>query len=269
MARKLRAPIVVTAAIVILAIISSIGPFYFDLYRRDLPLALGAQQGTDLVTLLIAVPLLIFGMVLTMRGSARGIVLWIGMLEYMLYTFTYYLLGAQMNEFFLIYVALCALSLHALISAMNNAWLTAIGSTFRKSTPARRVSLYMFCFALLLAVLWTYQWYRVTLLGADVGMPAEAVHLVASVDLTVFVPVMLVVAVMLWRRTPIGYVQAASLMLMSTVYPLVLIASAPFQAKAGVQGAWTMVPLWAALSAGSLLCSLALLKNMQSPKHSS
>ena len=269
MARKLRTPIIVSGVIAILAVISSAGPFYLDLYRRDLPFALGAQQGTDLVTLFIATPLLVFGMVLTMRGSARGIVLWIGMLEYMLYTFIYYLLGAQMNEFFLIYVALCALSLHALISAMNNAWLTAIGSTFRKSTPARRVSLYMFCFALLLADLWTYQWYRITLLGTDVGMPAEAAHLIASVDLTVFMPVMLVVAVMLWRRTPIGYAQATSLMLMSTVYPLVLVASAPFQAKAGVPGAWTMVPLWAALSAGSLICSLALLRSMQSPKHSS
>ena len=253
--------------IVILAVVSSVGPFYLDLYRRDGPFALGAQQGTDLVTLFLATPLLMAGTILTMRGSARGILLWIGMLEYMLFNFIHYLLGAQMNAFFLVYAALCALCLHALISAMNNAWLTAIGSTFRKSTPARRISLYMLVFAALLTALWSLQWYRITFQGADTGLPAEAVHLFAAVDLTVFVPAMLVVAAMLWRRTPTGYAQATSLMIASSVYPLVLIASAPFQAHAGVQGAWTAVPLWAVLSAGSFLCSLALLRNMQQPKH--
>ncbi|HUO99224.1 MAG TPA: hypothetical protein VMU01_11175 [Rhizomicrobium sp.] len=266
MASKLRAPLILSGAVAVLAAASSVVPFFVDLYRRDPPFALGAQQGTDLVTLILGVPLLVTGMVLTMRGSARGILFWIGMLEYMLYTFVYFLLGAQMNELFLVYAAICALSLLAVISAMNNAWLTSIGSTFRRSTPARRVSLFMFLFAAVLAALWTYLWHRTIFEGADAGMPAEAFHLIASVDLTIFVPIVLVVAAMLWRRTPMGYAQATSVMVMSTIYPLVLIASAPFQANAGVEGAWTTVPLWAAMSAGSLLCAFSLLRNMQNPK---
>jgi len=148
---------------------------------------------------------------------------------------------------------------------MNNAWLTAIGSTFRKKTPARLISLFMFVVALVLAGLWSHQWFQVTLKGADAGMPAEVMHLIASVDMTVYVPVMLVVAGMLWRRTPLGYAQATSLMVASTVFPLTLIASAPFQARAGVAGAWNTVPLWAVIAAGSLLCCVALFRNMQKP----
>jgi len=268
MASKLRTPLILSGVIAGLAAASSAGPFYLDLYRHDTPLMLGTLEGSDLITLFLATPLLIWGMILTMRGSAAGILLWIGMLECMLYTFAYYLLGAEMNEFFLVYAALAALSLLAIISAMSNAWLTAIGSTFKKKTPARRISLFMFAVAAALAGLWSYDWYQITLQGADLGMPAETFRLTAGVGMAVFVPLMLVIAGMLWRRTPAGYALATSIMVMATVYPLTLIASSLFQARAGVERAWATVPLWAAIAAGSLLCCAALFRNMQKPRFS-
>jgi hypothetical protein len=261
-----RTPYILGTITAVLAVISSVVPLVFDLYARDPAFAKGAQLGTDLVTLFLATPLLVVAMVLAARGSTRARLVWIGMLEYMVYNFLYYLLGAQMNALLPAYVALCALPLYALIMLMNKTDMTALGTAFAASAPARRVAGWMVLFALLLAVMWLVQWYLTVFTGwRNDGLPAEAIHLIAAVDLTVFCPAFLIIATLLWRREPLGLAHAAAAMVMASVYPIVLIASAPFQAGLGVADAWTAVPLWAALSLGSLVSAVALLSRLGRP----
>ena len=264
MPAKLKPAFVLSGFIAILAIASSVGPFSFDLYRRDSAFVMGAQQGTDLVTLFVATPLLLLGLFGAMRGSQRAKLLWISMLSYMLYNFLFYLLGAALNEFFLIYVALCALSIHALIVALNNADIAAIGERFGAKVPAKGISAYMLFFAALLAGMWTFQWYKLTFGdGQAVGVPSEAVHLIAAIDMTLFAPLLAIAAILLWRRRTLGYSLASIIMIMASVYTPVLIASAPFQFNAGMSDAWAMVPLWIFLTAGSIAASVFLLANLK------
>jgi hypothetical protein len=259
---------VLTIVVAMLALVASIAPLVFDLYARDPAFAKGAQRGADVVTLILGAPLLLLGMTLAGRGSARGRILWIGMLEYILYDFIFYLLGAQMNELLPIYVLVCALSLYALISLMNSAELTDLGESFDAAVPARPVAAWMFFFAALLAGVWLTLWYVNLFIDprGGMGLPSEAVHLVAAVDMTVYCPAFLVIGVLLWRRTPTGFAHASAAMAMSSLFPLTLIATAPFQARLGVPNAWATVPLWACLSLGSFICCVAMLRRVRPPR---
>ncbi len=65
-----------------MATVSAVGVFATDWLYRDNTLVTTTFRGQDMVTLVVAVPLLLFGLVWEMRGSLRGRVLWLGMLFY-------------------------------------------------------------------------------------------------------------------------------------------------------------------------------------------
>ncbi len=72
---------------------------------RDNALVTATFRGQDVVTLFVAVPLLLVGLVLEMRGSQRGRILWLGMLFYMMYGYLFYRVAAAFNQFSLLDVA--------------------------------------------------------------------------------------------------------------------------------------------------------------------
>lgn len=63
------------------------------------------------VTLLVAVPLLVTGLILGSRGSRRGRLLWLAMLFSVMYSYLFYDVGAAFNVFFPAYVAIVGLAL--------------------------------------------------------------------------------------------------------------------------------------------------------------
>lgn len=72
---------------------------------RDVEWIAATWWGNDWVTLGLAVPLLWFGAARAVRGSTRGLLLWLGTLAYCVYNYAYYLFGAALNAFFPIYLS--------------------------------------------------------------------------------------------------------------------------------------------------------------------
>src|SRR4051794_15763380 len=63
----------------------------------------GANRGSDLVTLVLGIPLLVITFMLYRRGSRRGQLLLVGTLVYFLYTYASIALGTTYNNLFLVY----------------------------------------------------------------------------------------------------------------------------------------------------------------------
>ena len=128
---KLKTAYILTAIIAALTLIASAGGLLIDDLYRDNALITAGWFGNDLVTLVVALPLLVVSLALSMRGSQRARLIWLGMIAYTLYNFSYYLFGTAFNSFFLIYVALFDLSLFALIYGLIGLDGTDIGQRFR------------------------------------------------------------------------------------------------------------------------------------------
>jgi hypothetical protein len=81
------------------SIIQSVGGFFIpDLYR-DGTWVLTTWRGNDLVTLLIAGPLLVGSILGVERGSQRAHLVRVSMLFYMFYNYSFYVFGAAVNRF--------------------------------------------------------------------------------------------------------------------------------------------------------------------------
>jgi hypothetical protein len=264
---KFKTPYLLSAFIAILAIIATAGGLFIgDLYQADTAWASSQQRGNDLVTLVVAVPLLAGGLLLSRRGSPRAQLIWLGMIGYMLYNYMFYLFGTAFNRFFLIYVALFSLSLFALIFALVSVDAEDISRRFRPRTPVRWISGYLLFIALFLGGMWISRSLGFVTSGqlpqdiVDSGIHTSVVY---AIDLSLLAPSLVLGALWLWQRRPWGFVLGTILIIKCTAYPLALIAMGVFMANAGVAGDYALMPFWILFAIASLIASGFLLGNLR------
>ena len=257
---------ILSSIIVILTVIAAGGGLIFpDVYRDDAinnAINKAGLYGNDLVTLIVAVPLLIGALIFATRDSLRARLIWLGMTYYILYNYAFYLFGAAINWFFPLYVALIILPVLVLIFALSNTDINGLSQNFRLTASIRWVSGYMFLFTALLVVVWAAQWLSFIVAVSPDAEQGNFIRTVAGMDMLLLASGMLLGAVWLWKRRPWGYLVATILNVSVAIYMLVLTVGSFTQAMVGVEGATALIPLWVFLGIASLVASLILLGNL-------
>jgi len=258
MDKDFRTALKLSIALALLAIIATVGGLaWSDLYR-DSELIKAVWFVNDLITLIIAVPLLLGSMVYSLKGSLKAQLVWIGSLWYLLYNYVFYLYGAQFNNFFLLYVLLFSLSVYALVITMSNLDIGLVKKRIKEQAPVRAISGFLFFFAFALGMPWIAMALSFKISGE---MPPFETTIVVATDLSFLVSVLLFSAILLWKRNPWGFVIAAMIMLKGLLYPLVLIIGgtlAYFRT-----GTWdSFIPLYFLLWASCAYFYRLLLRNI-------
>jgi hypothetical protein len=253
---RLTAAWVLTALLLGLMVVQSLLGLVVDGLYPEQTWAVAALRGNDLVTLVVAVPLLA-GATLSSwrRPSTASVVVWLAMLFYGVYNYAYYAFGAAFSDVFLLHVAALAASAYALLMLGTSIDAEVVALGVRAGPWARVVAGFTTAVGLALVGAWGTMSVRYAVTGAlpeDV-MPPEAVHLVYALDLAVLAPAFLVAGVLLWRRVPWGAVLAAAVNVSGAVYLAVLWAVGGFQADAGITGRTWASPM----AIGSTLLCLA------------
>jgi hypothetical protein len=107
------------------------------LYRYESVFKGAGHRGTDLVTLLLGVPLLLAAVQRYRRASVPGTVFLVGVLAWFVYLYATMTVGAAHNEFFLLYVALFAGSLLAVALVTRSLDLCAVQDRVTGRLPIR------------------------------------------------------------------------------------------------------------------------------------
>lgn len=263
---NLRGATTLSIIVAICALAATLGGLFLEgLYLNNTFVNL-VWVATDMITLVLALPLLVVGMALTRRGSLRGLLVWLAMLDFMLYNYAYYLFSAAFNWFFMLYLliyVLSAVALIALLLKLDAAW---IAKQFSPKTPVRWISGFM----VLVAVGLTFIYSMMTAgflfrgeLPAIIAMTGHLTSVVFALDLSLVVPVFVVGGIWLWQRKPWGYVLAGASLVKGAVYNLVLASASTYAGNNGFPEAIGEVPLWLTLAAGSLVASVFLFANIQ------
>ena len=113
-----RPAILLTAVILLLALVTSIGGITAEGLYRDNAFITLAWWVNDRVTLFVALPVMLVAFIAALRGNMAGRLVWLGMLAFMTYNYAFYLFGAAFNGHFLLYVALFILPVLALIAGL-------------------------------------------------------------------------------------------------------------------------------------------------------
>jgi hypothetical protein len=255
---------ILSILIAILATIASAGGLLLDDLYHDNAFVTITWLGNDAVTLFLAVPILVLALIFSARGSYRAQLVWVGMLDYMLYNYAFYLFGAAFNAFFLIYVALVDLSIFALIFGLASLDVNQISRQFRPKTPVKWIGGYFLFVALGLSAVYLMQSLGFIFTGQLPDIIVKSGHptsIVFALDLTLLVPWLVLGALWLIRRKPWGFVIAGALGVKGPLYTLILSVNTVLVMRAGL-GSAAELPLWVTLTVLGLIFSALLYGNM-------
>lgn len=236
-----------------------------DLYRDNL-FVTSVWQANDFVTLVTAVPILAASLLWLNRKSKRASLIWLAMLDYMLYNYAFYLFASAFNRFFLLYTALFTLSILALIFSLVSLDVKKIGGSFRPKTPVKWISGYMLFVAISLSTIYVMQSVNFIVSGklpAIIETTGHPTNIVFALDLSLLVPILVLGAIWLWKRQPWGYVLAGISLGKGIVYNIVLAAGAYWATKSGVQGVSSEIPLWITLAVMGSIAFFFLISNLE------
>src|SRR5688500_3522673 len=91
------------------------GIFLEGTYAKESASWAAQGVGQDTITLTLVVPLLIVSAVGASRGSKRALMVWAGVLVYLVYSYTLYAFFIHFNALFLVYTAALGVSFYLLI----------------------------------------------------------------------------------------------------------------------------------------------------------
>ncbi len=221
----------------------------------------------DYITLFIAVPLVLFALYFYRRNSLRGKFVLSGVLLYFLLTYLFYLAMGMYNALFLIYVALLAFSLFALILTIT----TFRAEETRESIGSVRIPTLAGWFLMfsssMVAILWLSSIVPPLLSGAlyPAGLYHYTTMIVQGFDLGIFLPLGFVSGLLAVKKNIWGVIFTTIYMIFLALLMSALISKILFMAKAGVN----VVPavyIMSAIFIISIVLSLLLMKNLQVSK---
>ena len=263
---KFRVEYLLSVIIAILAGITSLGGLLMSNLYRDNSWTVNQLRGNDLVTIVIAVPLLGLALFMARRGSLRWQLVWIAMLGYMVYNYLFYLFGSAFNYFFLLYVGLVSLSAATLFMALSRLDIRAAGASFSQKTPAKWIGAYMLVIATFLGGMWLVQCVAFIFTGqlpAVITTSGAATSVVFACDLALLIPVMVLGGILLWLKRAWGYILGVIMMIKDTTYTLALLAMGWFAYLNGTLGGdWVLLILWGIFCVGCLIATVLLLVNI-------
>jgi hypothetical protein len=204
-------------------------------------------RGYDLVTLVVAVPVLALAQLAARRGSVRARLVSVGMLAYLAYTYAFHLFGTPFNDLLVLHAVVFGGSVFALVLTVSALDVPAIGARFSSRTPNRLVAAVLGLLAMGLGGMWVYYSVRFAVTGqvpagSALVEPDSVVHLGIALDLALLVPAYALAAVLLWRGSAAGFVLASVVLVAGTLHQISYMVALQFQAAAGIPAAVAFDP---------------------------
>jgi hypothetical protein len=226
-------------------------------------------KGVDVFTIVVGIPLLLLFTRLYRRGSLHGGVLLTGTLAYFLYNATHLTFSYAYNTLFLVYLAQFSASLFATVLAFASIDAQTLPAHFSEKLPRRGIAAFLFAVGLSLIIVWIGLSILPALLQGRAPELSGSTTLVTHVvDVGIIAPLAFLAGVLLLRRAALGYLLAATLLVLSSVLGAGVMALSAAQTLAGVlTTAETIVFVapFAILTAAGIWLTVLLFRNFSEP----
>ena len=208
--------------------------FGAGIYRYDSVFVGAGNRGTDVVTLLIALPLLITSVLGCRRGSLRWQLVLTGVLGYFLYVSASMAVGAVFNPVFVVYLAALAASLWGFILSIGGVDRTLLTAAV-PLLPRRSPAVLMIISGAVTTAIWVGPVLAAQLQGT---VPARLDHyttlVTVAIDCAVIAPAAIASGVLMLRGRSWGYLMAVPLLILLVLLAPLIAAQTISQLSAGV-----------------------------------
>jgi hypothetical protein len=237
------------------------------MYEHDTVFSAGASQGTDLVALFLALPLLIVSFVFYRRGSLRGGFLLASAISYYLYYAASLWLVVAYNALYLVYLVMFSASFFAFVLAFTAFDLSSLPARFSPRLPLREMAIFMFVVGLGVAFIWLSDVINALATGSIPEALGANISLITyTLDVGIIAPVCLLAGYLLLRRAPLGYLLAGVMTLLLGLVGAMVIGQTVMQLNLEVELSPGQligkVATWIILGGIAVWLSIAYLRNL-------
>ena len=257
---RLRPAFVLSAILAILLVVAAIPGAFVDGLYRDTRLIVAADRGSDLLTLLLYVPVLAISLYHSYRGSLRAQIVWLGLVSWVLYYYVLYAYGIRFTALFLVHVAVVSVATFILAIVLRRADVSSLARQFSSSVPRRLVAIYLWIVATMFTFLWLADIVPALLKNqapqrlVEMGTTSNPVEIN---DLAFIIPLLVTAGLWTWRKHPAGYLLAGVLLGLATATMAALIPGAPIFLGGAPD------PIYSAVAVVSLALLIALLRGVR------
>ena len=176
--------------------------------------------GNDIITLVVVVPILFLCIIIWNR---IGKIISIGILGYSIYNYAYYILGAELNKLFLLYVVIISLSIITLIYILSTK--NEILSEFDKLIVGKNYIYPAIVFLFIgvgLGAVWIINWANYAFAGKALPQSSSIFRLIASLDLVLMINPLIAGGILLLKKNRQGICIGSIIGVQAFLYLLIL-----------------------------------------------
>lgn len=241
------------------------------IYANDSLFSGAAFRGTDAVTLLVALPLLLASYYLSLRGSQNAQTVQIGMLFYFLYLGASMAFGAAFNAMFLFYTGLFSASLFAVIVALATFDLKTLVARIQAGLPRRSLAVFNLVVGFGTLFIWLSEIIEPLLNGTAPDLLGPYTTMFThSFDSAIITPAAVISAVFLLQRKPLGYLLVAPMLILCALVGVMVISQTINQTLVGISfpiGVYIgMIGSWVVMGVFAIGLTFSFFRNLSNEK---
>jgi hypothetical protein len=255
---------VLVACLVLIA--SGAGLLIKSLYARETMSWTVQAYGQDIANIVAAATLFI-AVFFVNKESVKAFLVWMGVVIALIYPYIIYAFDIHFNSLFLVYVAIVGLSFYTLLGSLMH--LDNLQPSFAATTKARPVGVFLLLVALLFSFLWLSEDIPALFTGkipqtvTESGLLTNPVHVL---DLGLYLPAMIITAILLWRRKLLGYIVAIPLLVFNILTGIGIVAAQFAASSKGLAASLGVELFIAAIVVVSLVLSVLFLREVKEQK---
>ena len=232
------------------------------LYKNDSIAYVAQGKASDLITLIGAIPLLLYSLLFAAKGSFKAKLILTGTLGYFLYTYMSYTFLWMYNPFFIVYVILMSASLFALILAIQSFDIEGLPSMFSKKLPTRFLGGFQLFIAFAIGMLWLGKIATSIIQNAPpIGIDHYTTLVIQGMDLGFVVPIAALSGILLIKRKPFGYLLTSIVITKGITMLSSISAMIVNSLLSGVEMSMIELVLFPVFNLFAIYCFILLLKH--------
>ena len=236
------------------------------LYKNDSISVVAQGKASDLITLVLAIPLLLISLVFACKGSFKGKLILTGTLAYFLYTYMSYTFLWMYNCFFIVYVILMSASLFAFVLTIMSFDIKKMPSMFNEKLPTKFLGTFQIFIAFSIGMLWLGKIIpSIINKSAPVGLEHYTTLVIQGMDLGFVVPAAVLSGVLLIKRKPFGYLLSSIIIIKAITMLTSISAMILNSVLSGVAMSVVEVVIFPAFNVVAVICLFILLNNIRDP----
>jgi hypothetical protein len=251
----------------LMALASAAGLFLPVVYAKESASWAAQGAGQDVVNIIIALPVLVISAWYVRKGSVRGLMVLLGALVYVVYSYATYAFFVHFGPAFLLYVATLSSSAFALAGVSASVGFDELRNAWPENFRLRSVSLVLVLIGIVFGAMWLASIARALASGtapegvAEIGLPVNPIHVL---DLAFVLPLTIVTAMAHWQRRPFGLLFAAPLLVFFAIMDCAIISMTYVMWGRGISASLAVVPMMAAGLVISVVLSVLMLRAVHS-----